>query len=408
MPTVPVEDDPSRVRARLGDQPNPITLYFREIGSIPRLTPAEEIEAGRRIERARKALRRAVAVLPAGLDVVLEIGDALRDGRLTPEDVLWAVPESWLERRRIVAAFARLRRLAPRVKRSRAVLVTVQRLVESLLLRPEALERVTAAARTRPPAGDRERAARAEIDRAARELETARRVLMQANLRLVVSIAKRYTGGALPLLDLVQEGNIGLMRAVDRFDHRRGFKFSTYATWWIRQSITRAFADQSQTIRVPVHMVERMRRITRMRRELRDELHREPTAAELGRRTGVPERTIRLAESTGQRPLSLDAPVGVDSVLGQFVEDDAEPGPAQRLLRADLARAVRDALAALAPREQEILRLRFGLGGEEEHTLEQVGLRLGVTRERVRQLEAAALQRLAGSLSAGSILSVSG
>jgi RNA polymerase primary sigma factor len=285
------------------------------------------------------------------------------------------------------------------VKRSRGALVALQRLVETLPLRPALLDRLVAAARERPPARHRARGALAALERAERRLEAARRTLMEANLRrLVVSIAKRYVGGQLMLLDLIQEGNIGLMKAVDRFDCHRGFKFSTHATWWIRQAISRALADQSRTIRIPVHVVDTLHRIARVRDALRHEIHREPAQEELARRAGLPERTVRLAEGVGRRPLSLDAPVGADSVLGQFVEDDSIPAPTDRLLRDDQARELHRSLAGLSPREQEILTLRFGLDGEDEHTLEQLGVRLNVTRERVRQLEQRALNRLAHSL----------
>jgi RNA polymerase primary sigma factor len=402
MHSVLVRDVRPRVAPSGGDEPSPIGRYLREIGAIARLTAQQEIEAGRSIEMARRAVRGALAAVPAGLEALLQISEAVRVGRLAPDDVVWAASGSGPSRRRLRADFARLQRLTPRVKRSRAALVAVRRLAAALPLRPELLERLAATARDRSPVRG-ERAALAELERTQRRLDAARRTLMEANLRLVVSIAKRYADGPHLLLDLIQEGNLGLMRAVDRFDYHRGFKFSTYATWWIRQAISRALADQSRTIRLPVHMVETLRRIGRTRRELRDEIQREPTDDEVARHAGVPERTVRLAERTGQRPLSLDAPVRDNSVLGQFVEDVSSPAPIERLLRDDLTRELRWALAGLRPREQEILRLRFGLDGEDEHTLEQIGLRLNVTRERVRQLEEGALHRLARSLGGRSL-----
>jgi RNA polymerase sigma factor (sigma-70 family) len=380
-----------------GDTPNPVACYLREIGVIGRLTAPQEVEAGRHIETAQRALGVALVAVPAGLEALLEIGEALRGGRLATDDVVWAPSGSGESGHRFLADFARLRGLAPRVKRSPAALLAVKRLVAALPLRPELLERLAGAARDRSLVSGG-RAALADLERARRQLDAARQVLIEANLRLVVSIAKRYAGGPYLLLDLIQEGNLGLMRAVDRFDYRRGFKFSTYATWWIRQAITRALPDQSRTIRMPVHMVETLRRITRTRRGFRAEIHREPTDEEVARRAGVPERTVRLAERTGQRPLSLDAPVGDESLLAQFVEDVSIPAPTERLLRDDLARELRSVLAGLRPREREILRLRFGLDGEDEHTLEQIGVRLSVSRERVRQLEEGALHHLAHSL----------
>ena len=217
---------------------------------------------------------------------------------------------------------------------------------------------------------------------------------MEANLRLVVSVAKRYLGSELSLLDLVQEGNLGLMKAVDRFQYRRGFKFSTYATWWIRQAITRAIADHSRTIRIPVHMVETLNRISRVNRTMLNEMGREPTPEELARRTGVPARKVRLILESSRKPLSLETPIGEDSDLGDFLEDKSAESPNDTLISQDLTHQVERALGTLSPKEKEILRLRFGIGEEGEHTLEEVGKRFAVTRERIRQIETKALRKL--------------
>jgi RNA polymerase primary sigma factor len=230
-----------------------------------------------------------------------------------------------------------------------------------------------------------------EHDRVVRQ---AKRELMEANLRLVVSVAKRYLGSELTLLDLVQEGNIGLMKAVDRFQYRRGFKFSTYATWWIRQAITRAIADHSRTIRIPVHMVETLNRISRVNRALVNEMGRDPTPEELAKKTGVPARKVRLILESSRKPLSLETPIGEDSELGDFLEDKSTESPNDNLISQDLTNQVERALGTLSAKEKEILRLRFGIGDEGEHTLEEVGKRFSVTRERIRQIEAKALRKL--------------
>jgi RNA polymerase primary sigma factor len=237
-------------------------------------------------------------------------------------------------------------------------------------------------------------AALREIERHDRIVRQAKKELMEANLRLVVSVAKRYLGSELTLLDLVQEGNIGLMKAVDRFQYRRGFKFSTYATWWIRQAITRAIADHSRTIRIPVHMVETLNRISRVNRALVNEMGREPTPEELAQKTGVPARKVRLILESSRKPLSLETPIGEDSELGDFLEDKQAESPNDNLITQDLTTQVERALSTLSPKEKEILRLRFGIGDEGEHTLEEVGRRFSVTRERIRQIETKALRKL--------------
>jgi RNA polymerase primary sigma factor len=407
---------------------DPVRLYLKEIGKVPLLTAQQEVQIGRRIEVGQIALRRALSGIPFAVRALLDVGDRLRHNDIAADDVI-VLPEGGeleaKEIRPVVLAFARIRRLERKIarleeslddkRRSATGRANVQKHIQSCR---EGIQKIVAEMPLKPAliddlvmkvrrlcqridglATEARKNRTAAVTRDLKQAETdaglpRKRELMEANLRLVVSVAKRYLGSDLSLLDLVQEGNIGLMKAVDRFQYRRGFKFSTYATWWIRQAITRAIADHSRTIRIPVHMVETLNRISRVNRNMINEMGREPTPEELAQRTGVPAKKVRLILESSRKPLSLETPIGEDSELGDFLEDKSAGSPNDSLLNQDLTTQVERALATLSPKEKEILRLRFGIGEEGEHTLEEVGKRFAVTRERIRQIEAKALRKL--------------
>ncbi|MCI0547083.1 MAG: sigma-70 family RNA polymerase sigma factor [Candidatus Rokubacteria bacterium] len=417
---------------------DPVRIYLKEIGKVRLLTAEAEVSIGRRIEVGQIALRRALGSIPMAVDRLLGMVERLRREEMSIDDLI-LLPEGGdlapEEVKPILATFGRIRRLVREIARLEEALLdrrrsktsrasyhqwiardreSIQGLVEKLPLKPVLLDELVAdirraAERMRAlPRGKELRAlestvglgrralmvALGEIERHDRVVRQAKKELMEANLRLVVSVAKRYLGSELSLLDLVQEGNIGLMKAVDRFQYRRGFKFSTYATWWIRQAITRAIADHSRTIRIPVHMVETLNRISRVNRTMVNEIGREPTPEELAQRTGVPAKKVRLILESSRKPLSLETPIGEDSELGDFLEDKTADSPNDTLISQDLTTQVERALSTLSPKEKEILRLRFGIGEEGEHTLEEVGKRFSVTRERIRQIETKALRKL--------------
>jgi RNA polymerase primary sigma factor len=407
---------------------DPVRVYLHDIGRVRLLTARQEVEIGQRIEAGQAALRRALAGLPMIVRALLEIGDRLRAGEVDRGDVI-VLPDGGevddRELKKVLNTFARIRRLVNENTRLAESLggrrlsaatranytawiaanrEAVQEIVAELPLASPLLDELTRRAREAGsrPDGAREAglakrqfaAALQAVAAADAHVRQAKKDLTEANLRLVVSVAKRYVRSGLPLLDLIQEGNLGLLRAVDRFQYRRGFKFSTYATWWIRQGITRAIADRARTIRVPVHMVERMNQLSKVSRMMTAELGREPTPEELARRTKMPASKIRLILESSRQPMSLETPVGEERALGDLLEDPTVASPTAELLEQDLTAQIGRALNRLSPKEQAILRLRFGIGGEEAQTLEEVGRRFALTRERIRQIEAQALRKL--------------
>ncbi|MEK7828560.1 MAG: RNA polymerase sigma factor RpoD, partial [Deltaproteobacteria bacterium] len=401
---------------------DPVRIYMKEMGAVSLLNREEEVVLAKEIEDGRNELKRLTLLSPFASREALRISERIKADKASLRELMEEAEETGqqydeerkdevlaqvdkLKRRKREGAYKLLNELSLNPIVINKIAHRIIKL-ERLLQREEAKRGIKKAERAkkrirwvlRKIEMNRESLRQLAVGVRKHDIivRRAKKRLIEANLRLVVSIAKRYMNLGLKFSDLVQEGNIGLMKAVDKFDYKKGFKFSTYATWWIRQAITRAIADHGRTIRIPVHMIETINRLLQTSRQLLKELGREPTPDEIAERMDIHVSKVRRILRLMKQTLSLETPIGDDdeSSLGDFIEDEKSPSPAEAAIESDLSDQTKRVLATLTPREEKVLRMRFGVGEKQDYTLEEVGKVLGVTRERVRQIEAKAIRRL--------------